>query len=205
MSTEVPHGGKLKAALEAVAHARDHKGEEPVDLGEIQLFVRRRLPAEELEWLQARIVADPDAARLAAAMATFEQARNDDVQADAPQPSRNPPELSPRELKEDWERLTAGAGGPRPIPARKTRPRNGQSRMRSPSHRNRHCRHDVACGCPPPAGSSRSGFYPWFGGGSVLRNDLHGPIFLWRRFGKMRPDGARLPPTSSNQRLPTVS
>lgn len=112
MSDERLDAQALRRALEAWTQAEADERDIPVDLGEIWAYVSGSLPVEEADGVAERIVRDPQAARLAASMASF-FAQRDDAASGQRDGGEVVDGLSSQELEQDWQRLCrrVGMGG----------------------------------------------------------------------------------------------
>lgn len=112
MSHESNSHSVLREALLASSEILDHEDELAVELAEVLAFVRHELPDEEHQWLAERILDDPNAIQLAAAVASFEASRQDMGNIPLEATKRSSEGLSKQEIDLDWQRLTTTLGLP---------------------------------------------------------------------------------------------
>ncbi len=98
----------LRSALGSFASDKGDLSEFSITLDEICAYLADALPTDELESVQKRLVLDPEASRLAAAMATFRDARA--LSAGADTGDMMTVGLSGTELADDWSKLAQRVG-----------------------------------------------------------------------------------------------
>lgn len=104
MSDSQLDGDRVRMALEAWTRAETDEREIPVDLDEVCAWVSGSLPETEAAAVSDRIVRDPQAARLAASMASFRDERSPAESVDTGAV------LGAREIEQDWQELARRVG-----------------------------------------------------------------------------------------------